>query len=290
MIFSQVRSGGAGVGCLLLSPRIQHQTSTPIALIRGLVARTMSKTDTAVQLQEGDVVRFDYSLWVEGDKGLFETSQAEKAQEAGIFNPERTYRPLTIVMGRGALIPGLERHMMENAAIDATQTVDISPEDAYGPRDPAKIKDVPMAKFRKEKVNPELGMRINLEGQRGVIVRIAGGRVRVDTNNELAGKKLRYEYTLREVVTDDDAKIDAVLSTFFPRGGHSVQLGDDAITVNLPEQVSFDQNWMMGKFRVLQELRPLAGERDIRFVETFPAQPAMPAHGEPGHVHDDSEE
>ncbi len=250
----------------------------------------MNKADTTVQLAPGDVVRFDYSLWVEGEKHLFETSVAEKAQEAGIFNPERTYRPLTVVLGRGALIPGLENHMLEHAAIDQEQTVDIGPEEAYGPRDPAKIKDVPMAKFRKEKVQPELGMRLNLEGERGTIVRIAGGRVRVDTNNELAGKKLRYEYVMREVLTDDDSKVAAVLEMFFPRGGHSVELGEDAITVNLPEQVSFDQNWMMGKFRVLQDLRPLAGEREIRFVERFPSQPAMPAHGEPGHVHDDSEE
>lgn len=258
--------------------------------MKGHVARTMSKTDSAVQLQDGDVVRFDYSLWVEGDKQLFETSLAEKAQEDGIFNPERTYRPLTIVMGRGALIPGLERHMLEHAVIDQKQTVDIGPEDAYGPRDPSKIKDVPMAKFRKEKVQPEIGMRLNLEGQRGTIVRIAGGRVRVDTNNELAGKKLRYEYILREVLTDDDSKVSAVLGTFFPRGGHSIEVTADAMTILLPEQVSFDQNWAMGKFRVLQELRPLAGEREIRFVERFPAQPPMPAHGEPGHIHDDSEE
>ncbi|MGB0652867.1 MAG: FKBP-type peptidyl-prolyl cis-trans isomerase [Thermoplasmatota archaeon] len=226
--------------------------------------------------QDGDVVRFDYDLYVEGSKQLAETSDAEKAQAAGIFNPQRTYRPLTVTLGKGSLIPGLEAHLKTSGAIGDAQKVDIAAEDAYGKRDPSLLKDVPMGHFRKQKVEPELGMRLNLEGKPGTVVRVSGGRVRVDMNHDLAGKALRYEYTVTEILRDDDAKVGAMLGSFFPMG-IDWDMDPESLNIQLPQQVSFDQNWAMGKFRVLNELRGVVGDRSIRLVETFPSPSVMEA-------------
>ena len=48
--------------------------------------------------------------------------------------------------------------------------------EAYGERDPAKVKDVPMAQFRKQKIQPQVGLELSFQGQRGVVTRV--GRVR----------------------------------------------------------------------------------------------------------------
>ena len=120
---------------------------------------------------------------------------------------------------------------------------------------------------------------------------MAGGRVRVDLNHDLAGKPLTYEYTIRDVVTDEKEKVAAVLDNLFPAGSYKLDVTKDAVTVELPDQVKFDQNWTMAKFRVLSDVRRATGKgKAIRFIEVFPVMPDEPGHEfhnhGPGEGHD----
>ncbi|HLF16588.1 MAG TPA: peptidylprolyl isomerase, partial [Candidatus Thermoplasmatota archaeon] len=234
-------------------------------------------------LKDGDVVRFDYILHGDGVAKPVDTSMEPTARQHGIHREGKRYRPLTVTLGAEQVLPALERHMREKATVGKTFQVELDAKEGYGERDPKKIKDVPMAQFRSQKVAPEPGMELNLGGQRGVVTRVAGGRVRVDLNHDLAGKRLRYEYTLREVLTDEKAKIQAVLDNLFPQGGTKFETGKDAVTLDVPDAAKFDQNWMMAKFRVVAELRAATGKaKAIRLVENFPVMPDPPAE-EPGH-------
>lgn len=229
-------------------------------------------------LQDGDVVRFDYTLWVDGK--VVDTSREETAKKEGTFRDSRKYRPLTIILGSRQIIPGLESHIRSHGQTGKSVEVDIAPEDAYGAREAAKVRDIPMAQFRSQKVQPQVGLELNLGGERGVVTRVAGGRVRVDLNHELAGKTLRYEYTVQEVLQDQQAKVNAVLEGMFPAGGYKVDLQKDAVTIEVPDQVKFDQNWMMAKFSVVAQVRLASGkDKAVKLVETFPVMPDPPAEG-----------
>jgi FKBP-type peptidyl-prolyl cis-trans isomerase 2 len=233
-------------------------------------------------LKDGDVVKFDYTLWVDGK--LVETSQEEVARKEGIFREARRYRPLTIALGNHQIIPGLESHMRSHGQAGKPVKVELAPADAYGERSADKVRDVPMAQFKKQKVEPKVGMQLNMEGQTGVITRVAGGRVRVDLNHDLAGKPLTYEYTIREVVADDAAKVAAVLDNLFQPGSYKVNVDDQAVTLEVPEGAKFDQNWMMAKFRIVSELRAATQKRkEIRLVEVFPVSEDEPGHEGHGH-------
>ena len=236
-------------------------------------------------LKDGDVVKFDYTLYVDGK--LVETSEEKVAKDAGIHRDTRRYQPLTITLGSRQIIPGLESHMRSHGQAGQKVTVDIAAADAYGERHADKIKDVPMAQFRSQKVQPEVGMQLNMGGERGTVTRVAGGRVRVDLNHELAGKPLRYEYTVRAVVTDEAGKVQAVLDNIFGAGQAKATVAADAVTVEVPDSVKFDQNWTMGKFRVVADLRQATGKaKAIKLVETFPVLDEtglVPGHE--GHAH-----
>src|ERR1041385_7767857 len=124
-------------------------------------------------LKDGDVVRFDYTLYVDGK--MLETSEEAVARANGIHRESRRYQPLTVTLGSRQIIPGLESHMRSHGQMGQTVTVDIAP-----------------------------------AGERGTSTPVAGGRVRVDLNHDLAGKALRYEYTIRDVVADEAGKVSAV--------------------------------------------------------------------------------
>jgi len=227
-----------------------------------------------MSLQDGDVVRFDYTLWIQGEKTPLETSMEDVAKAQGIHRADKAYRPLTVAIGQRQILPALERHLRDHAEPGKALSVDLPAAEAYGERDPAKIKDVPMAQFRKQKIDPKPGMELNFQGQRGVVTRVAGGRIRVDLNHDLAGKALRYEYTLRAVISDEQEKVQAILDGLFVQGTPKVEFRDGQVVVEVPDQAKFDREWPMHKFRIIAELRAATGEaRDIVLQETYPARP-----------------
>jgi FKBP-type peptidyl-prolyl cis-trans isomerase 2 len=238
-------------------------------------------------LKDGDVVRFDYTLWVDGK--MMETSQEEVAKKNGIHREGRRYSPLAITLGSRQIIPGLESHIRSHGQVGKTVQVDIAAVDAYGEREPQKIKDVPMAQFKRQKVEPQVGMQLTYENQRGTITRVAGGRVRVDLNHDLAGKALKYEYTVRDVLTDEKAKVEAVLESLFPKGMVKYELTPEAVSIEIPDQAKFDQNWMMAKFRVVGDLRLATDKKKaVKLVEVYPVMPdELESHE--GHEHEGHE-
>jgi FKBP-type peptidyl-prolyl cis-trans isomerase SlyD len=233
-------------------------------------------------LQDGDVVKFDYTLWVDGKP--VETSDEAVAKKEGIFREGRRYRPLTVSLGGRQIIPGLESHIRSHGQVGTPVKVELAAADAYGERSADKVRDIPMAQFKKQKVEPKVGMQVGLEGQQGIVTRVAGGRVRVDLNHDLAGKPLTYEYTIREVVGDDKAKVEAVLANLFQPGSYKVTVDDRAVTFEVPEGAKFDQNWMMAKFRIVAELRAATQKKkEIRLLEVFPVTDEEPGHEGHGH-------
>src|SRR5688572_22457814 len=243
------------------------------------------KDGPAPGLKDGDVIRFDYTLYVDGK--MVETSEETVAKANGIHREQRRYNPLTITLGSRQIIPGLESHMRSHGQKGKAVTVDVAAADAYGERDPKKIQTVPMQKFKAQKVEPQVGMQLNLGGERGTVTQVAGGRVRVDLNHDLAGKALRYDYTIREVVSDEPGKVAAVLENIFGPGAAKAKVEGDTVTVEVPDQVKFDQNWMMAKFRVVADLRMATDKKKaIRLVEVFPAMDETGlVAGDEGHAH-----
>lgn len=221
-----------------------------------------------MSMDEGTVVRFDYVLKFDG--AVKEASTEEAAKKHGLFVEDRTYEPLTFAVGGRQIIPGLEKYVVDHKAGDTFSAV-IPAAEAYGDRDPAKIQTIPMAQFKKQGVAPQVGQILNWNQQRVTITHVGGGRVRVDGNHELAGKDLDYEVTITDVLTSDADKLDAVLKMFFPEGAEHEYDGKE-VTIQVPDQAKFSQEWPMMKFRVLTQVRQTIGlDKPVNLVERYPA-------------------
>jgi peptidylprolyl isomerase len=228
--------------------------------------------------QEGDVIEFDYEMWVEGREGLYDTTLREAAQREGLFDPNAFYAPIPYPVGSGRLIPGLERALRE-ASLGQTREVEFAPEDAYGPRDPKLIETLPIQEFRKNEVTPEAGMPITYKNRRGVVTTVGGGRVRVDFNAPLAGKRLKYRFTVVRQAEDEADKVRAFLRIHFPAPVEwavttAEQKGELEATVDVPEAVVFRREWAVAKLRALMDIRRFTAVRRVRFVEVYSLAPA----------------
>tara|TARA_Y100000034_G_C6626385_1_gene273255 strand:- start:24 stop:599 length:576 start_codon:yes stop_codon:yes gene_type:complete len=95
--------------------------------------------------------------------------------------------------------------------------IEISPNEAFGKRNPQLIRMVPNKIFQEQKINPQRGMQLNLGGQLARVLSASGGRVLVDFNNPLAGKVVTYEYKILKKVNNQDEKINALQEFLFKK-------------------------------------------------------------------------
>ena len=83
-------------------------------------------------LKDGEIITLDYEGRTDGI--LFDTTLEKVAKKEDAVVENRKYSPITVVVGEGRLVPGLENNLKQ-AKIGKATEVTIAPEEAYGTRD-----------------------------------------------------------------------------------------------------------------------------------------------------------
>ncbi|MBQ9689344.1 MAG: peptidylprolyl isomerase [Candidatus Methanomethylophilaceae archaeon] len=216
------------------------------------------------------LVRLTYKAYLaDADERLYDTTDADAAKEAGIFNEKITYAPMAYLFGSKTLFPDLEA-AIEAAEIGKETTVTIPCEKAAGARNPKLIELHPIKEFYKQEINPYPGMSVSLGNRNGVIMSVAAGRVKVDFNNQLAGHDLKYIFTVTEEITEDKAKALAIIElTSGTSEGFDVAIEDKKVVVTEAETCKFDQNWAIAKYKIVADLRAAFGVERVDFVQVW---------------------
>jgi len=93
------------------------------------------------KVEKGDTVKVDYIGKLQ-DGTVFDTSLIQEAQNAGIYNEQRIYEPITVNVGDGSTIPGFENGLI-GMKEGQTKEIVIPPAEAYGESDPNYIISLP---------------------------------------------------------------------------------------------------------------------------------------------------
>lgn len=150
-------------------------------------------------------IELDYTGRAED--GVFDTTRKEDAP-AGSKGP---FGPITVKIGSGQLLPGLDEFL--KGKTKGEYTVTIPAEKAFGKKDAKLLKLVPLTTFGKEKNRLEPGLPIRIGEQHGVVKSMSGGRVVVDFNHPLAGKDVHYTLYVHGEVTEPQKKVEAILKS-----------------------------------------------------------------------------
>ena len=145
-------------------------------------------------IADGDTVTIEYTGRLD-DGSVFDTSLESVAAEADLESDRRSYEPLTVTVGDGGIIEGLEDALLGMEAGE-DQTVEIEPERAYGERSEDRIVSYDAPEFGEMlgDEEPAEGMTVQTEqGLPGEVVAVDDDVVRVDFNHDLAGETLTFE-------------------------------------------------------------------------------------------------
>lgn len=223
-------------------------------------------------IEKGDIVWLEYDAWTVNPNGtltLFDTTHDEVAKKEGKFDEKKVYIETPAVVGRGRLFEGLESALI-GAKVGETKEVLIPPEKAAGARDPRLVELRTEREFLRQEINPEVGMEVSISGKHGNVTAVSAGRVRVDFNNPLAGKTLKYVVRVTRKAKTPEERVRAVIDMDYGLGEQfKIRLNDGTAEIQLPDVCKTDEKWFVSKFRVVADLRELTELKTIQFLEEY---------------------
>jgi len=152
-------------------------------------------------ITKGDDVTFEYTGRLD-DGTVFDSSRESVAEDAGLVEaqPDRDYAPLTVEVGSGQVIEGMEEGLLGMDAGE-TETIEIPPEKAYGEWTEEHVQEFDTDELSEMLgQTPEEGAFLEAQnGQHGEIVHVDDETVRVDFNPDLAGETLEFEIEIVDV-------------------------------------------------------------------------------------------
>ena len=215
-------------------------------------------------IQDGDFIKLSYTGSV--NENIFDTTDAAEAKSAGIHSPNAIYGPVTICVGQKHVILGLDEELVGKET-GAEGDVIVTPEKAFGDRDPKRIKSLPKNQFKEK---PVRGMPVKMEDMgEGTVVDVIGSKVIVDFNPPLAGQTLLYHYKIEEIVTDPLEELKGLVRLYAGKDMEIV-IDDGKATVTLPPGINYDRRWLLWRGRIIHEGFELIKDlTEITLVETF---------------------
>lgn len=155
-------------------------------------------------IETGDRVEFEYVGRLP-DGTVFDTSREGVAEESGLAaqQPDREYEPLTVDVGGGRVIEGLEDGLLGLEEGDE-KSLRVPPEMAYGESSDDRVEEFDATEFAGmlKGQEPEAGMQVQTqEGSFGEVVHAGPDVVRVDFNHPLADETLKFEVEILDVAT-----------------------------------------------------------------------------------------
>ncbi|WP_324757731.1 FKBP-type peptidyl-prolyl cis-trans isomerase [Haloarcula sp. GH36] len=240
---------------------------------------------TEAGLQDGDVIKLAYTARTVEDGSLVDTTDEEVAEDEGVDTEQQEFGPRTIVLGEGHIFPDVEEDITGKEVGDEG-TVTIAAVDAFGEYDEEQVRTISKDKIPEDDRYP--GAHVQIENEQGHVETIIGGRARVDFNHPLAGEDVEYEYEIVAEVTDREEKaqgiiqmmLDMELDLWFETETveeeqlvesddeddeesepeyETVEVEKDTLYIEATPQLTMNQQWMMGKQQIAQQLTQLLG-------------------------------
>ena len=125
-----------------------------------------------------------------------------KLENGRVFEDSRERQPFNFKVGNGEVMPGIEKSVLGMETGDQ-KSVEISPEDAFGPRREDLVVEVRKSDLP-DHISPTVGQKLQMKEAEGrlidlVITDVDEKTITLDANHPLAGQTLFFDLELVEI-------------------------------------------------------------------------------------------
>lgn len=230
--------------------------------------------------EKGDFLLVDYVARVKETGEIFDTTFEEVAKKEKLFREGEVYESKLVVVGEGWMLKAVD-DSLPSFDVNKPETVEISPDKAFGPRDPAKLKMIPLRRLRDQGITPQIGLRIEYEKKQATIRTVGAGRVTIDFNPPLAGKTLVYEMTVRAKLETIDEKMSALIHRRVPlveAEKFQREIKQASVVIQVPEEAFYLDGIQLAKRGIAADIHRFFQDiMKVDFVESFKNPKAVPA-------------
>jgi peptidylprolyl isomerase len=223
-------------------------------------------------LENGSLILADYTAKIKDTGQIIDTTRKEDAEKAGDADPTRTYEPRLIAVGEGWVLKGLDE-ALQKAEPNQTLDVEITPEKAFGVRDPNKVSRIPIRKFGDKAADLSLGAEVEVDNRVGIVRSLESGRAIVDFNHKYAGKTLEYNVQIKEKLVTREEQIQALVHRRLPIDKEKLkfeQVGEEEVRITIPSDYFLMEGLQIIKRGISTDLfkfiKPLG---KVTFVEEY---------------------
>jgi FKBP-type peptidyl-prolyl cis-trans isomerase 2 len=231
--------------------------------------------------QKGDFILLEYLAMVKETNEVFDTTKEDIAKKEKLYKEGEVYEPKLVVLGEGWVLQALDESLATFEP-EKPGTTEIPPDKAFGPRDPEKVRLVPLKRLTEKGITPQLGARIEFNGKPATIRTMGAGRVQLDFNPALAGKTLVYEIRVLKKLETDLEKMTALLHRRIPLVDASkfdLKIKKTEVDVEMPEEAFYVEGIQVAKRGIAMDIQKFfPAINAVKFIEPFKRQrPATPA-------------
>ena len=223
-------------------------------------------------VNKGDFIMVDMTGSSVETGEVFDTSSEETAQAEGLYEEGRSYGSRLVIVGDGYVLRGLDEKL-PGTTFDEEVEIEIDPQDAFGERNPDDLETVPYRVLRSKGINPYVGAELEIDGRSAIVRSVGAGRVQVDYNHPLAGRKIVYKLKVVEHITDEKDIMRALLGRRFlgiETKEFKLKKTKKKLRIGIPDQIFFGENIQIAKRGVaLDLLRYFEDIEEIEYYETI---------------------
>lgn len=228
-------------------------------------------------MKKGNIVLVNFTGKDKASGKVFDTTQEKIAKENGMNLKNTIYKPVPVVIGKKELLQALDSHL-EGMKVGEKKTIALKAAEAFGEKNPDMVRLIALNDFRKQNLNPVVGMPITAAGMTGRVQSVSGGRVRVDFNHELAGKDVEYELEIVKELTEAGEQAIELAQKVFPElKKEDFKIEKEALEVKLDSKLTMNEELHHHIMHVKPEIARTVLEnvskiKEVKFVETFNAE------------------
>ena len=187
-------------------------------------------------IKKNDFVEIEYTGIIKDEGTVFDTTIEKVAKENNIYDKHSDYSAMVVCIGENHMLKGLEEQVVGKET-GKEYTLDVPMDKAFGKKDGKLIQLIPTSKFRQQKIEPMVGLQLNIDGVFGMVKTVSGGRCYVDFNHPLSGKDLVYKVKINRVVDDDSEKLKSLLRMHLHIKDANIEIKEGAADVKVSHAI-----------------------------------------------------
>jgi FKBP-type peptidyl-prolyl cis-trans isomerase 2 len=241
-----------------------------------------TKAKKAVEdvVEQGSLIYVDYVGRTKDDGKVFDLTLEDVAKEEGLYKEDGYYEPMLVAVGWNWMLQALEEDLV-GMKVGESKRIEVPPEKGAGVRDSSKIKQIAQTRLRKQGIRPMIGEEVKIGNERGIITHVFGRTARVDFNSPLAGKTLVFDVTVREIITDLDEKLFAVVKRRLPtltKEEVDVSVKSKVIWIELPLRTRYIESVQYAEIGIAMDaLKVYEDAKEVKIMVTWPRPEPPPS-------------